>query len=439
MRRYVIIGSGPAGVAAAEAIRSLDAQGEVVLASDDPHGYYSRPGLAYYLTGEIPEELLFPFQETDFEKLRLHRMKVRVVNLDPRAHHIELHSGERVRYDRLLIAIGATAVRPSFPGSELQGVLKLDNLEDARRILNAARKARAAVVIGGGITALELVEGLVSRRVKTHYLLRGDRYWSNVLDYIESRIVEQRLQEEGVKLHFHTEIAQILGKGNRVIGVQTKDGQRIACDLVAVAIGIKPRIELAERAGIQVDRGVLVNEFMQTSAEDVFAAGDIAQVYDPILGRSILDSLWGPAREQGKTAGLNMAGGQAAYIKPIAFNVTRLANLTTTLIGAIGGGRDEDLPGIARGDSETWRQMPDAIAAQADFDVNRIRVLVGDKTLLGAIVMGDQTLSPALQHLILHQTDIRSIRQQLLQPNTPLGDLLSKFWIEWKSKNAQQS
>jgi NAD(P)H-nitrite reductase large subunit len=184
---------------------------------------------------------------------------------------------------------------------------------------------------------------------------------------------------------------------------------------------------------------VLVNEYMQTSAEDVFAAGDIAQVYDPLSGRSILDSLWGPAREQGWTAGLNMTGKRVAYIKPIAFNVTRLANLTTTIIGAIGGGRDGDLLGIARGDSETWRQMPDAIAAQADFDVNRIRLMVGEQTLLGAIVMGDQTLSQALQQIILHQANISSIRQQLLQPDAPLGDLLTNFWIEWKNRNAQQS
>ena len=436
MRRYAIIGSGPAGVAAAEAIRSQDAQGEVLLVSDDPHGYYSRPGLAYYLTGEIPEELLFPFKEADFQKLGLLRVKTRVVSVSPQAHQIELHSGERVGYDRVLIATGATAAPARIPGSELDGVVKLDNLEDARRILKMARKARAAVVVGGGITALELVEGLVARRVKTHYLLRGDRYWSNVLDETESRIVEQRLEEEGVKLHFHTEIAQILGKNNQVTGVQTKDGRQIACNLVAVAIGIKPRIELAERAGLQVERGVLVNEYMQTSAEDVFAAGDIAQVYDPISGRSVLDSLWGPAREQGRTAGLNMTGMQVAYIKPIAFNVTRLANLTTTIIGAIGGGSDEDLPGIARGDSETWRQMPDAIAAQADFDVNRIRILVGDQTLLGAIVIGDQTLSRALQHMILHQADISSIRQQLLQPDALLGDILSNFWIEWKNRNA---
>ncbi len=436
MPRYVIIGSGPAGIAAAEAIRSQDSQGEVVLVSDDPHGYYSRPGLAYYLTGEIPEELLFPYRETDFQKLRLRQVKARVVGASLQEHLIQLHSGEQIRYDRLLIATGATAVRATIPGSELEGVVKLDNLEDARRILKAARKARAAVVVGGGITALELVEGLVARHVKTHYLLRGDRYWSNVLDETESRIVEKRLEEEGVKLHYHTEIDQILGKDNRVTGVQTRDGQQIACNLVAFAIGITPRIELAEQAGLQVERGVLVDEYMQSSARDVFAAGDVAQVYDPISGRSILDSLWGLAREQGKTAGLNMAGMQVAYIKPIAFNVTRLANLTTTIIGAIGGGRDGDLAGIARGDSETWRQMPDAIAAQADFDVNRIRLMVGDQTLLGAILMGDQTLSQALQQLILHQANISSIRQQLLQTDASLGDLLTNFWIEWKRLNA---
>lgn len=429
--RYAIIGCGAAGIAAAEAIRSLDQHGELLLFSDDPHGYYSRPGLAYYLTGEIPEEMLFPFQQSDFNQLRVRRIKARVVCIEPRSHQIELDGGKWVAYDRLLVATGASAVRPKIPGIELEGVVKLDNLEDARRILSLARKARSAVVIGGGITALELVEGLVARRVRTHYLLRGGRYWSNVLDETESRIVEHRLQEEGVQIHYHTEAAQILAKGSRVSGVQTTDGRRIGCDLVAVAIGIKPRTELAERSGIRVERGVMVDEYMRTDQEHIFAAGDVAQVYDPATGTSVLDSLWGPARAQGRTAGLNMAGMNVPYYKPLAFNVTRLANLTTTIIGSVGKGRDQDLPGIARGDSETWRMLPDAIAAQSDFDVNRLRILVGERTMLGAVVMGNQTLSTALQQLILQGADIERIRQQLLQPEAPLGDILADFWKVW--------
>lgn len=441
MRRYVIIGSGPAGISAAEAIRSLDPQGNLLLVSDDPYGYYSRPGLAYYLTGEISEEMLFPFQETDFQKLHLRRIKARVLGIDSLAHQIELDNGTRVAYDRLLIAAGASANMPKLAGIELEGVVKLDNLEDARHILNLARKARSAVVIGGGITALELVEGLVARRVKTHYFLRGERYWSNVLDETESSIVEHRLQEDGVQIHYHTEADQILGRGGKVVGVQTRDGHQIACSIVAVAIGIMPRTKLAQQAGIKVDRGILVDEYLQTDKEHIYAAGDVAQVYDPATGKSVLDSLWGPAREQGKVAGMNMAGRQVPYIKPIAFNVTRLANLTTTIIGSVGSGSDEDLPGIARGDSETWRQLPDAIAAQADFDVNRLRILVGDNTLRGAIVMGDQTLSQTLQHVILQQVQIESIRQRLYEPDAPLGDIITNFWMDWTTRHegARQS
>ncbi len=441
MRQYVILGSGAAGIAAAEAIRSLDHQADLLLISDDPHGYYSRPGLAYYLTGEIPEDMLFPFQETDFHKLRVRRIKARAVRILPQRHQIELDNGAKVEYDRLLIATGASAAKPNLPGIELEGVVKLDNLEDARHILKLSRKARSAVVIGGGITALELVEGLVARRVKTHYLLRGDRYWSNVLDEVESRIVEHRLREEGVQIHYHTETAQILGKGSKVAGIQTVDGRQIACNLVAVAIGIKPRIELAVHSGIRVERGVMVDEYMQTSTEHIFAAGDVAQVHDPITGKSVLDSLWGPAREQGKVAGLNMAGKHIPYTKPIAFNVTRLANLTTTIIGSVGNGRDEDLLGIARGDSETWRQLPDAIAAQANFDVNRLRILIGEGTLRGAIVMGDQTLSQALQYMVLRQVNIQEIREQLLMHTTSLGDTIADFWTDWKTQyeNARQS
>ncbi len=124
---------------------------------------------------------------------------------------------------------------------------------------------------------------------------------------------------------------------------------------------------------------------------------------------------------------------QVPYSKPIAFNVTRLANLTTTIIGTVGSGRDEDLPGIARGDSETWRQLPDAIAAQTGFDVNRLRIMVDDGTLRGAIVMGDQTLSKALQQIIVKQADIQSIRAQFDMPGVALGDIIADFWMDWTS------
>jgi NADPH-dependent 2,4-dienoyl-CoA reductase/sulfur reductase-like enzyme len=431
-----MVGMGAAGIAAAETIRHEDPSADVLLVSEDVHGYYSRPGLAYYLTGEIPEQMLHPFSERDFDHLNLRRIQGRVARLHLQAHRVELQQGVSLPYDRLLLATGSQAAMPALPGVDLQGVVKLDDMDDARQILKRGRRARGAVVVGGGITALEIVEGLRARRVPTHYFMRRDRYWGNVLDETESRIVEHRLMEEGVQIHYHTELSEILGKGDRVVGVLTNDGRQIKCGLVAIAIGVRPRKELADEAGLETDRGILVNEYLQTSAPDVFAAGDVAQVLDPLSGRAILDTLWGVAVAQGRAAGLNMVGQAAPYRKAVPFNVTRLAGLTTTIIGTVGRGVDADLLGIARGDSETWRQLPDAIAAQEDFQVNRLRILVGERTLLGAIVMGDQTLSQPLHRLIAWQADITAIRDRLLQPGANLGDLIAQFWADWRTDHA---
>ncbi|HJR81305.1 MAG TPA: FAD-dependent oxidoreductase [Anaerolineales bacterium] len=434
--KYVIIGSGVAGIAAIEAIRSVDQVGEVVLTGDDPHGFYSRPGLAYYLTGELHDQALFPRTEDDFRKLEFRLIKEKATRIMRAEHILELDDQSTVSYDRLLIAVGAQAVPLEIPGGDLEGVLKLDHMEDAKRILKTARRGKTAVVVGGGITALELTEGLLSRGMKVHYLLRGDRYWSNVLDEHESHIIEHRLREEGVTLHYHSEAMEVIGENGRVKAVRLLKGQILECDLVAYAIGIRPRADLAKQAGLAIDRGILVNEYLQTNDPDIFAAGDVAQVYDPMSGRSILDSLWGPARQQGHAAGLNMAGRETPYIKSPPFNVTRLAGLTTTIIGTVGRGRDNDLVSIARGDSETWRQRPDAMVAQTGFDVNRLRLLIGDKTLLGAIVMGDQKLSFPLQKIISGKVDISPIRERLLAPNARIGDIVAEFWANIRTQSS---
>jgi NAD(P)H-nitrite reductase large subunit len=388
-RRYLIIGSGVAGIAAAENIRAIDPQGEIRVITEDLHGYYSRPGLAYYLTGEMGEEMLYPYPPKKMKELNLHWQQGFVRKIEAQAHRVQMSDLSWLAYDRLLLATGSMAAPLNLPGEQLGGVFKLDNLHDARQIIHYCRRARTAVVVGGGITALELVEGLRAHGVRVNYLLRGERYWNNVLDEIESRIIEQRLVREGVNIHFHTEVAEIMGHNQRVSGVRTKTGEIIRCDLVAGAIGVLPRVELARVSGLPVERGVLTDERMQTGQSDVFAAGDVAEAYDPISKRRVLDTLWGPAREQGAVAGSNMAGISSIFYKKIAYNVTRLAGLTTTIIGTVGRGADQNLMGIARGDSETWRMLPDSMVAESSFEVNRLRVLVGENNLIGAIVMGD--------------------------------------------------
>jgi NAD(P)H-nitrite reductase large subunit len=266
--------------------------------------------------------------------------------------------------------------------------------------------------------------------MRVHYLLRGDHYWSNVLDETESGIIEACLAEDRIQLHFHTELHELVGKKGRLQAVRVRSGQEvreIKASMLAIAIGIQPRKELAVKGGLKVDRGILVDDCLATSHAGIYAAGDVAQVYDPASQSYILDSLWSPAREQGRVAGLNMAGVETHYCKPPALNVTRLAGITTTIIGAVGRGRDADLVSITHGDSEAWRQKPDAQIAQHSHEVNRVRLLIGKSTLLGAIVMGEQSLSEPLKRIVSEQVDITPIREQLIQDQSRIKELILGF------------
>ncbi len=439
MMRYLIIGAGAAGISAAETIRKIDARGEITLVCEERDGYYSRPGLAYLLTGEVDEAQLYPFRREDFQQLRLRMAHAQVSQILPLDKRVVLRDGKQLGYDRLLIATGAQAVMAKLVGINLEGVIKLDTFAETRRILKLARKGRQVVVVGGGITALEMVEGLRQRGMRVHYFLRGERYWANVLDETESRIVEERLKEEGVRLHYRVELAEILGKNGRVIGVRSMDGQQMKCDMVGVAIGVRPRKELGEAAGLKVDKGILVDEHMRTSSPDIYAAGDVAQVYDTRLGRAIVDSLWDPARAQGRIAGMNMAGQDGIYAKANAFNVTRLAGITTTIIGNVGLREDDpDVYGIVRGDSEGWRYAPEGLAAESHCEVNRLRLILGENHVIGGLVMGDQEMSRTVQFLVGNQVDIGSIRQRLLQGEDSIEAVLSDFMAQRRNEEGMQ-
>lgn len=427
-RRYLIVGNGPAGLSAAEAIRQRDRAGEIVIVGDEKVGFYSRPGLAYFLAGTLPESRLFSRAEREYRRLGVRRIISRAVRLDIGEHHVSLENGRALPYDRLLLAVGARALRPALPGMDLPGVATLDNLADARAILRLAKRARRAIVVGGGITALELAEGLASRGVETHYLMRRDRYWGAVLTPDESTLIEARLAHDGVHLHRNTELRAVLSQRGRLAGVDTGDGGRIECEVLAVAIGIRPRLELAHAGGLEVGRGVATDACFQTSAPDVYAAGDAAEVLDPESGERVLDSLWSVAIEQGRAAGANMAGVEAPYSRQTPFNVTRLAGITTTLIGAVGSGSpDEDLMTITRGDSETWRRRPDAFAVEAESGPSRLRVLFGNRHILGAVVMGDQTLSRPLQRMIRGRVDARPLRERLRHEPHELARALGEW------------
>jgi NAD(P)H-nitrite reductase large subunit/NAD-dependent dihydropyrimidine dehydrogenase PreA subunit len=429
-RRYVLVGGGPATVAAAEAIRAADAAARIVVVCDDPHGYYSRPGLAYLLTDELARRRLFPAAPDELRALGIDWVAGRAAALETAAHRVVLESGRVLEYDRLLLATGSAAIGAGVPGADLDGVVKLDGLDDALGIIRRARSVRDAVVVGGGITALEIVEGLRAQGLRVHYFLRRERYWANVLSAMESRVVEERLRREGVVVHRFTELAEILGSRGRVTGVRTGDDTVIPCGLVAVAVGVRPRVELARAAGLACARGVLVDDHLRTSDADIYAAGDIAEVADPRTGRRVLDVLWNVAAAKGRVAGLNMATATGhPYPEERPLNVTRLAGLHTTIIGAVGNGEDADLQGLARGDSQVWSELGEEAVVEAERGEAHVRLALGDQTIEGAVVMGDQSLSWPLQELI----ETRAVAGEMEDLDPILAGVVCEARDDWRA------
>jgi NAD(P)H-nitrite reductase large subunit len=433
-RRHVLIGAGPGSFAAAETIRGLDADATITVVGADPHAYYSRPGLAYYLAKEVSEKELFPFSDGDIAHLGVEIRTERATGIDRGGHTVTLESGQVLAYDKLLIATGSSAIPVRVPGAQLDGVVKLDDMDDARDLIRRSRRAKMAVVVGGGITALEIVEGLRARNVKVHYFMRKDRYWGNVLSPTESQIIENGLESRGVTVHHFAELAEIQGKDGRVASVRTGDGTRIPCGLVAVAIGVRPHCELAKEAGLACGRGMLVDQFLRSSDPDIFAAGDVAEVCEDLTDRRTIEVLWSSAVAKGRAAGRNMVGDtQHAYSEAAPLNVTRLAGFKVTIIGTVGTGEDSDLEGISRGDSETWRELGEARTIEVQSGDTHIRLALGATTIAGAVVMGDQALSFPLQELIVARADISALKARLEAPAAPVAQLIANFWTDWKA------
>jgi NAD(P)H-nitrite reductase large subunit len=431
---YLIIGNGAAGATAAETIRREDPHGRITLITAEPYPMYSRPGLAYILINEIPAKQVFCRELAWYDKLNIQLILGTAKRLDTTQRRVQLADGRIFPYDRLLIATGARATLPPYPGAELQGVVYLDTFDGTQELIKRSKRAKRAVIIGGGITALELSEGLAHRGVETHYFLRRGRLWGKVFNDAEARLLEQRMKTHHVHIHYHTEISEILGdRKGRVQGVRLKDGSTFKCNLVGVAIGVKPQFDLATDTPIAIERAILVNEYMETNVPYVYAAGDCAQVYDRWTRQHMVDILWPSAVAEGNAAALNMTGTRHAYVKGSPFNACLLFGLHITTMGQINP-REEDanvhiLQHISRGSSEVWYTHPRPYrSAWAADDENTIRLVLSGDYLAGAVVIGEQRLSDPLRYLIEHHVNVRAMLPELMAGGDILKTCLLDYW-----------
>jgi NADPH-dependent 2,4-dienoyl-CoA reductase/sulfur reductase-like enzyme/nitrite reductase/ring-hydroxylating ferredoxin subunit len=308
--KVVIVGGGAAGFAAAEMLRRQHYEGSIVMLSEDDAPPVDRPNLSKdYLDGSAPEDWLWLRPQDDDAERRVDlRLATRVVAIDTRARELELGDGSKIGYDRLLLATGAEPVRLTIPGMDLPHVHTLRSLADTRAIIASAGTARSAVVMGASFIGLEVAASLRKRGLEVHVVAPDKRPMERVLGPAMGDFVRSLHEAHGVV--FHLEDAATAIEAHQVT---LGGGSTIAADLVVVGVGVRPRLALAEKAGLAVDRGVVVDARLETSVPGVYAAGDIARWPDPHSGESMRVEHWVVAQRQGQAAALNMLGGQVKF------------------------------------------------------------------------------------------------------------------------------
>ena len=308
--RMVIIGGGAAGFAAAQKLRLEGYDGEVSLISDDDAAPYDRPNLSKdYLAGSAPEDWV-PLRPAGFyadNAIDL-RLRTTVAGIDSAARRVLLAGGEQLEYTRLLLATGAEPARLTIPGSDLPHVLTLRSLRDCRSIIERANRGSRVVVVGASFIGLEAAAALRQREVEVHVVAPETRPMERSLGPQLGGFLRSLHESRGVTFHLGRLPAEIEPKG-----VVLDDGTRLSADFVLVGIGVRPRLELARQAGLTVERGVLVNEYLETSVPGIFAAGDIARWPDPYSGVRLRIEHWVVAERQGQTAALNMLGRKTCF------------------------------------------------------------------------------------------------------------------------------
>ena len=309
VNRIVIVGGGAAGFAAAEMLRRRGFGGSISIFSQEQAPPVDRPNLSKdYLAGSAPEDWL-PLRPDAFypdNGIALH-LSAEIARIDIKAHEIAV-GGNTVSFDRLLLATGAEPVRLSIPGADLPHVHTLRSLADCRAIIDLTKTARRAVVIGASFIGLEAAAALRARNIDVHVVAPEERPMERVLGAQMGDFVRALHEEHGVIFHLKDTVTAIDAKRATL-----KSGGTIEADLVVVGVGVRPRLTLAEQAGLKIDRGVLVNARLETSAPGIYAAGDIARWPDPYSGENIRVEHWVVAERQGQTAAMNMMGHEARF------------------------------------------------------------------------------------------------------------------------------
>jgi len=409
--RYVIIGNSAAAVGAIEAIRQYDQDNPITVVADEPHPTYSRPLITYLLGGLVSEERMLYRPPDFYERYEVEPMLgVRVVQVEPQERKLTLAGGGTLSYDKLLIGTGGVPFVPSVPGGDLEGVFTFTRWEDARRMryFIEAYGVRQAIVVGGGFIGLKTTEGLLARGIKVTIVELADRILSVSFDRTASHLVETILRREGVEVRTGTTLQEIIARAGRVDHVILREGERLECDLLVFAIGVQPNTALISRGtGIATNQGILVDDYMRTTAPDVYAAGDVVEALDRLLEVRRTIAIWPLAYRQGYVAGCNMAGAEQEYEGGIPMNSVEVGGVPTISVG------------ITDPQEDGYEVLEEFIREEMVYK----KLVLGNNRLVGAILIGDIDRAGIYTGLIRDRANVGGFKNDLLAENFGLISL----------------
>ncbi|HEX4845841.1 MAG TPA: FAD-dependent oxidoreductase [Geothrix sp.] len=401
--RHLIIGSGPAGVTAAETLRKADPAAEITLLCGEGEPPYSRMAIPYLLKGDIAEAGTHLRQDAGhYDRLRIQLVQARARAIDTAGRTVDLGGGRSLAYDRLLIATGSRPSRETILGMDLPGVHSCWTLEDARALLAQARPGTRVVQMGAGFVGCIIMEGLLSRGVDLTILVRSGYMVRRMMNPTASGLIRKWCEGRGVKILTRTQ-PQGLSLKDRVLQVDLGEGRVLPADLYLSAVGVDPNLGFLDGSGIETGQGILVDGTLQSSVQGVYAAGDVAEATDCLTGRRQLNAIQPNAVEQGRIAALNMAGRPAQFRGSFVFNVLTTLGLVSSSFGE-------------------WQGVPGGESAEA-LDEARFRYLNlqfdGDR-LVGANCVGFADHVGAFRGLIEGRVRLGRWKQRLLDDPTQI-------------------
>jgi NAD(P)H-nitrite reductase large subunit len=357
MPRHVIIGGGPAAINAIETIRDFDGGASpVILISDEPA--YSRMVLPYYLAKQIPQAQVFTGDDAYLDKLKVERiLGQRVTRIDPKAKNVALQDGRLVPFDDLLIATGSSAVIPPIPGANLPGVFPLWTLAHTEAVLQSVQHLSRpeVVLVGAGFIGFIVLNAMYKRGWKLHVVEIAERVLPRMLDADSAQLVEKWLSAKEVALHLSTTVRSLTAPDGRKRVVM--DGNKeLATDLIIVATGIRPNLEITQGSGIEVNQGIVVNDRMQTNFPFIYAAGDVAEGPDLLGDKSTVHAIQPTAVDHGRIAGANMAGHEVHYAGSLLMNIVDACGLQCASFGRWGETTAEAMT-IRNPDQSIYRKL----------------------------------------------------------------------------------